>query len=281
MPTPCHSCQCIRFVNARLSVPRDGWTPSSPARASAAPPIPSCAHPRPRYGVRAASWTRPGNWPGPLRIGWHAPSRSTPYPIADPVLAGPRRLANPASTDVPDSPAPAAFSSCVQRHRTHMVAGLPCSTRSPPYRRPPPGEPFSPHPRPFHVALCASGPLWSPGCCAPPSVRRAGVDCARAFLSLQSAYSTRSATDAPAPACWVRCPSAPPRAGQPNLAPHPALRPALPALVPGVVQVVAPSSALPRLELLTGRLRPGGILQPFLYLRTEIGLPYLFPTVMH
>ena len=64
------------FVNARISVPRDGWTPSPPVRASAAPPIPSCAHPRPRYGVRAASWARPGNWPGPLRIGWNAPSRS-------------------------------------------------------------------------------------------------------------------------------------------------------------------------------------------------------------
>ena len=72
-PSPCHSCQCSRFVNARFSVPRDGRTPSPPARASAAPPIPSCAHPRPRYGVRAASWTRPGNWPGPLRIGLERP----------------------------------------------------------------------------------------------------------------------------------------------------------------------------------------------------------------
>ena len=72
-PPPCHSCQCSRFVNARFSVPRDGRTPSPPARASAAPPIPSCAHPLPRYGVRAASWTRPGNWPSPLRIGLERP----------------------------------------------------------------------------------------------------------------------------------------------------------------------------------------------------------------
>jgi hypothetical protein len=58
-------------------------------------------------------------------------------------------------------------------------------------------------------------------------------------------------------------------------------------LVPGVVQVVASSSTSPRLELPSFRLRPGGILQPFLFLRTEIGLPLaqevydVYPRAVH
>ena len=238
------------FVNARISVPRDGWTPSPPVRASAAPPIPSCAHPRPRYGVRAASWARPGNWPGPLRIGWNAPSRSAPYPVADPVLAAPRRLANRRRPPCNVLPHPRPF---------QVAFSVTGPTWSPGSRAPPAVRragadrlaslPFR-HPPSF--SSCLSRPPWSPGCSAPPSVRRAGVDCARALLSLQSAGS----------------------AGPRTLLPRPAHRPALLVLVPGVVQVVAPSSTSPRLELLSDRLRPGGILQPFLYLRTEIGLPF-------
>jgi len=126
------------FVNARISVPRDGWTPSPPVRASAAPPIPSCAHPRPRYGVRAASWARPGNWPGPLRIGLERPIAVDAVPHCRPGACRAPASCHPTMTAVPDSPAPAAFSSCARR------------LRSP----------------------------WSPGCCARPrseSARRAGV----------------------------------------------------------------------------------------------------------
>ena len=235
------------YQGSRCSVPRDGWTQSPPVRASAAPPIPSCAHPRPRYGVRAASWARPGNWPGPLRIGWNAPSRSAPYPVADPVFAAPRRLAN---------------------------------------RRRPPCN-ILPHPRPFQVAFSVTGPTRSPGSRAPPAVRRTGADrlaslpsphprpfssCTgsgplgrrAAALRPQSAVPASTAREPSFP-CTLRAPPAP---GRDRCS---GLQPALLVLVPGVVQVVAPSS--PRLELLTGRLRPGGILQPFLYLRTEIGLP--------
>ena len=196
----CSACAPARRRPATPASAPDLSTPGFPCRETGGlRPLPLGLPPPRRYHLvrtrcqDTASGRRPGPGPviGPAHFGsaWNAPSLSTPYPIADPVLAGPRRLANPASTAVPDSPAPAAFSSCVQRHRTHMVARLPCSTHSLPYRRRPPGEPFSPHPRPFQVALCASGPLWSPGCCAPPSVRRDGVDCARAFLSLHSAGS--------------------------------------------------------------------------------------------
>ena len=157
------------FVNARISVPRDGWTPSPPVRASAAPPIPSCAHPRPRYGVRAASWTRPGNWPGPLRISLERPIAVDAVPHCRPGACRALASCHPTMTAMPYSP---------------------------------------PHPRPFPVALASPVPhgrrvaVLSPRSAVPAPTARLAF-----LLRIRGLFKLRSAPPVPLVAGLLRSPS--------------------------------------------------------------------------